>query len=113
MANASNAGAADPVYELMARHRILFEIIGECGGLIDEVLARKQGRTITDADRGIFNAAFEAEERAMAELTATTPTTKAGARAAIDYIADYDAGFAEDHAAKFLRTLKLSPLLAD
>lgn len=113
MAGPNNLRVADPVYDLMARHRILFEIIGECGRLIDEVLARKQGRTITDADRGIFNAAFEAEEQAMAELTATAPLTKAGARDAIDYIAEYDVAFAEDHAAKFLRTLKLSALLAD
>ena len=76
--------------------------------------ADEQGREVTQEDEDVYAETRDAEDIAMDNLLATPPTTKAGARAAIEYLLHYDRGCEPRAIGAFAATmLKSSVLEAD
>jgi hypothetical protein len=103
----------DPIFAAIERHKA-----AECAFLVtcnltDEVRAEREGRKVTEADEAAWDSAREAEEAALQALIETAPTSKAGARAAIEWLAYYDRGYAFRHVGQFAVTLLRSAVLAD
>jgi hypothetical protein len=105
----AEALAVDPVFAAIARHEATELAFYAASNLTDEVMAEREGRAITPADEAEFERAEAAYDSALDELLATPPTTKAGARAALDYVIGLDRGCPLAH---FARTLRDSPILA-
>jgi hypothetical protein len=79
--------------------------------LTDEVLAKQQGREVTQADRAAHEAADDAETEALEALLGTVPQTRAGARAVVEYLIEFDSGCEPRTSGQYLQTLLRSPVL--
>jgi hypothetical protein len=101
----------DPIFAAIERHREAIAAFESACRRTDNVTAQQQGRRVTRADERAYNAAHRREVKAMSELQSTTPLTVEGARAAMQYLIDFDA---PDSSAsgKFLPALMKSALLA-
>ncbi|MGJ0535561.1 hypothetical protein [Methylocystis sp.] len=104
---------ADPIFAALERHKAAERAFIRTCDLTDEARAEQEGREVTEADEAAWDSAREVEEAALQALIDTAPTSKAGARAAIDWLADYDRGCALRHVGQFAMTLLHSPVLAD
>ena len=104
---------ADPIIAAIARHRELWLAFEVACNRTDSVLADEQGREVTQEDEDVYAETRDAEEIAMDNLLATPPTTKAGARAALEYLLHYDRGCEPRAVGAFAATLLRSPILAD
>ena len=102
--------AADPIFTAIERHKVAEAAFGEGLKSTDEVRASEQGREVTQADRDACEVADQASEDVLAELLASVPVSAAGARAALEYLIDFDDGY---HLAAFAPTLLKSPLLME
>lgn len=108
----AGAGAdADPIFAAIERHQAAWRAFLPMCDLTDEVLAKAKGRVVTEADEAAWEAACDVEEAALERLIETTPTSKAGARAAIEWLAYYDRGCEPRRLGLFAMTLLLSPVL--
>jgi len=103
------ASEADPIFAAIERHKKAFSDYEGACKLTDTVAARNDGREITANDEAEFEAASEAEEAALDDLLTLAPITRAGARAALEYIGDMDA---DECLVGFAETLRNSPVLA-
>ncbi|PPD16941.1 MAG: hypothetical protein CTY30_07995 [Methylocystis sp.] len=114
---AQAAGAAptqgDPIFAALERHKAAERAFIRTCDLTDEVRAADEGREVTEADEAAWDSARELEEAALQALVDTAPTSKAGARAAIEWLAHYDRGCDLRHVGQFAMTLLRSPVLAD
>jgi hypothetical protein len=99
----------DPIIAAIARHRESWQAFEAACHRTDSVLAEQQGREVTQDDE-VTN---DAEEIALDNLLATPPTTKAGARAALEHLIKYDRGCVPRAVGAFAATLLLSLVLAD
>jgi hypothetical protein len=104
---------ADPIIAAIARHKESWEAFEAACHRTDSVLAEQQGREVTQEDEDVYEATNDAEEIALDNLLATPPTTKAGARAALEHLIHYDRGCVPRAVGAFAATLLLSPVLAD
>ncbi len=104
---------ADPIIAAIARHKESWQVFEAACHRTDSVLAEHQGREVTQEDEDVYEATNDAEEIALDNLLATVPTTKAGARAALDHLIRYDRGCVPRAVGAFAATLLLSPVLAD
>lgn len=104
---------ADPIFAAIERHKAALSAFEATCDLTDEVRADEQGREVAEADSLQHEAAGDAEIEALEALIETLPATKAGARAAIEWLAYYDRGYALSHVGQFAMTLLRSPVLAD
>ncbi|PWB90679.1 hypothetical protein C5688_09140 [Methylocystis sp. MitZ-2018] len=111
------AGAAptqgDPIFAALERHRAAERKFIRACDLTDQVRAEEEGRLVTEADEATWDSALEIEKAALQALVDTAPTSKAGARAAIEWLAYYERGCEPRHAGQFAMTLLRSPVLAD
>jgi hypothetical protein len=105
----AEALSPDPIFAAIARHEATEARFCAAANLTDEVMARREGRAITPADEAEFDAAEAAYDSALDALVATQPTTKGGARAALDYFIGLDRG---RPLADFVKTLRDSQILA-
>jgi hypothetical protein len=80
----------DPIFVAIERHKMMYRQLDAACGRSDEAEARAEGRAVTDEDRLACEVAHQNETEALEALAKTAPTTKAGLRAAIDYIAKMD-----------------------
>jgi hypothetical protein len=80
----------DPIFAAIERHKTIYQRLDVACGRSDEAEARAEGRAVTDEDRLACEVAHQNETKALEALAKTAPTTKAGLRAAIDYIAKMD-----------------------
>jgi hypothetical protein len=79
---------------------------------IDEVVARDEGREVTDEDAAAWAAASAAEEEAFEAFAAVSPVTMPGLRAAIHYFLEFDChSLPPGSTDSFLTALLASPLL--
>lgn len=106
---AGAVAGADPIFAAIERHKQVLSDFEDACNLTDEVRARNDGREITANDEAAFNAFSEAESAALDDLLALAPITRAGARAALEYIGDMDA---DEYLVEFAETLRGSPVLA-
>lgn len=104
---------ADPIFAAIERHKAAERAFLVTCNLTDEVQAEREGRVVTDADEAAWDSARDVEEAALQALIETAPTSKAGARAAIEWLAHYDRGYAFRHVGQFAMTLLRSPVLAN
>jgi len=104
---------ADPIFAAIERHKAAERAFLVTCDLTDEVRAEREGREVTEADEASRESAREVEEAALQALIETAPTSKAGARAAIEWLAYYDRGCAPRHVGQFAMTLLMAPVLAD
>jgi len=103
----------DPIFAALERHKAAERAFIRTCDLTDEVRASQEGREVTEDDEAAWDSAREAEEAALQALIETAPTSKAGARAAIEWLAHYDRGYAFRHVGQFAVSLLRSPILAD
>jgi hypothetical protein len=103
----------DPIFAALERHRAAHRAFLPMCDLTDDVRAEREGREVTDADWAAYDVASAAETEALETLIDTPPTSKEGARAAIEWLADYDRGCQPSHVGQFAMTLLRSPVLAD
>jgi hypothetical protein len=101
----------DPIIAAIARHRELWRAFEAVCQRTDGVLAEQQGREVTQEDEDLYEATRDAEEIALDNLLETAPTTKAGARAAIEHLIGYDRGCEPRAVGAFAATLLKSPVL--
>ncbi|MFO1125122.1 MAG: hypothetical protein U1E25_07460 [Methylocystis sp.] len=103
----------DPIFAAIERHKAAWLAFLPTCDLTDIVLAKQQGRDITEFDEAAFDAANDAETEALEALIETEPTTKAGARAAIKWLLEYNRGCEPRDIGRFAMTILRSPALAD
>jgi hypothetical protein len=84
----------------------------EICAVTDELAAREEGRTITQADYDAFEVASAKENEALEALLNTAPTTLSGLRAVIEHILKVQRGLSDGPEHRYLETLRKSPLLA-
>jgi hypothetical protein len=106
----AEALSSDPIFAAIARHEATEVRFCAASNLTDEVMAEREGRAITPVNEAEFDAAEAAYDSALDALAATPPTTKGGARAALDYFIGLDRG---RPLADFAKTLRDSRILAD
>ncbi len=111
LAAAPVAAIDDPIFAAIDRHKDAWRSFLPACNLTDEVLAEQQGREVTEADEAVYEAAGDAEIEALEALIETPPTTKAGARAAIEWLLEYNRGCAPRDVGRFAVTLLRSPVL--
>jgi hypothetical protein len=114
----AQAGAAapadpDPIFAAIERHKAAERAFLVTCDRTDEVRASQEGREVTEDDEAAWDSARDVEEAALQALIETAPTSTAGARAAIEWLAYYDRGYAFRHVGRFAVTLLTSPVLAD
>jgi hypothetical protein len=101
----------DPIFSAIGRHREALAALESTCPRADNVVAKQHGRIVTRADERAVNAADRREAKALRELLATTPVTVDGARAAMQYLIDFD-GPDSSASGQFLPALMKSALLA-
>jgi hypothetical protein len=79
----------------------------------DEVVARNEGREVTEADEAAYDAANDFEVEVFEALVTLPPVTVAGARAVIEYLIDFEMDIIPEATPKFLSALLRSPLLTE
>lgn len=110
---AAPAGDADPIFAAIERHKAAERAFLVTCDRTDEVRASQEGREVTEDDEAAWDSARDVEEAALQALIETAPTSKAGVRAAIEWLSHYDRGYAFRHVGQFAMTLLRSPVLAD
>ena len=113
MARADAAIADDPILAAIERHKEAWHSFEVANQLTDAVLAEQEGRAVTQDDENVYEEANNREIAVLASLLITVPQTKAGARAAIEYLIKYDYGCEPRSTAAFAKTLLLSPVFAN
>lgn len=106
---AASAAEADAIFEAIERHRIADAAYQEACDLIDLDLARRENRIVTMSEQQVYFGARGAAQEALDELLETEPSTLAGVRAVIQYLAAFDPS---NDVAMFCRSLMASPLIA-
>lgn len=103
----------DPIFAAIERRRATDAAFAAAAAYADTAAANQEGREVTDEDRAAEDVAYDEDAEVLAALLATTPTTRAGMRALIEYVREYDTPFAEREASfRCLNALLSSPLLA-
>lgn len=113
LATVSSSAVADPIFAAIDRHKAAHQALNRICSLTDEILAEEEGREVTDADWVLHDAASDAEIEALETLIETAPTSKAGARAAIEWLVRYDSRGEDARLGEFAMTLLRSPVLTD
>ena len=90
----------DPVLAIVTKLRAAWHRLGE----VNEEAKRCEGPLVDEVHGAV--------DAAKAELLETTPTTLAGARAAIAWLVEYDEPNIPETSGAFLRTLSRSPIFA-
>jgi hypothetical protein len=99
--------APDPVFAAIGYHKAAAAAFSRACYRTDAVLARRQGREVTQADEDAHQEASAAEEEALDDLMSTPPTTLPGMRAVLEHVQPDD-----DSCVRIVDTLLASPLLA-
>ena len=67
--------SVDPIFAAIERHKAAWDAFGEAGPAADNILAKQQGRVVTQADCDALDAASELEREVFGEMLNTSPTT--------------------------------------
>jgi hypothetical protein len=102
----------DPIFAAIKRHNAAWKAFGDTCPRIDEVIARNEGREVTDADEAAYEAANQYEEDAFEALITLPPVTLPGFRAAVHYFIEFETDCIPGATDKFLAALLASPVLA-
>jgi hypothetical protein len=108
----AQTGAPDPIFAAIARHQEAFRTLGDVCPRIDEVVAEREGREVTEADKAAYEAACAAEMRAGDVFINMTPRTAVGMHAAIEWFSYYQKGLLEEGVELFFDALLQSPVLS-
>jgi hypothetical protein len=103
----------DPIFAAIKRHIEAWRVFGDTCQRIDEVIARMEGREVTEADEEAYAGANTAEEDAFEALITLPPVTVAGFRAAVHYFIEFETECIPGATDKFLTALLASPVLSD
>jgi hypothetical protein len=104
---------ADPIFAAIERHNESWRVFGATCRGIDSVVARNEGREVTEADEATWSAANETEEEAFGALITLPPVTIAGMRAAMRYFIEFETDCIPGSTDKFLTALLASPVLKE
>jgi hypothetical protein len=102
----------DPIFAAIKRHIEAWRAFGDTCSRADDVVARNEGREVTQADEAAYEASNKAEERAFEALITLPPVTVAGFRAAVHYFIEFETDCIPGATDKFLTALLASPVLA-
>lgn len=105
----AEALSSDPICTAIACHEAANSRYLAACKLTDDIEAEDEGRAVTQADEAEYEAACVADASALLELLAMPPTTKAGARAGLDYFMSLDGGL---YLVAFAEALRDAPVLA-
>jgi hypothetical protein len=98
----------DPIFAAIKRHNDAWRAFGgTCRG-IDGVVARNEGRQVTEA---AWSAANEVEEEAFEAFVNLPPATIAGMRAAMRYFIEFETDGIDGAPERFLTAMLASPVL--
>jgi hypothetical protein len=87
-------------------------VFGETCALTDGIVAKQQGRQVSDADQRLNADAGKMERDACKAFLKTTPLTESGIIAGLQHAAQIDRDYGQrGHLKKFVKTLRKSPLL--
>ncbi len=109
-----SALAADPVYAAIERHKLALAHFNACCRLTDDVVAREEGRTVTQDDLELHRVADDAEATALQEVLTTPPVSIHGTRALLEYVGSIHriCGLESDHFDDFFEAIIRSPVFA-
>jgi hypothetical protein len=102
----------DPIFAAIRRHNEAWHAFNAACLLTDEIVAKRVGREVTEADEAAWSAALQAEEDAFEALIALPPVTIPGFRAALNYFNGLDTDGIEGASGRLLTALLASPILA-
>jgi hypothetical protein len=102
----------DPIFAAIRRHNEAWRAFGATCRRTDSVVARNEGREVTEADEAAWTTANEAEEEAFEALLTLPPVTMPGLRAAMHYFIEFETECIPRATDKFLTALLASPLLS-
>jgi hypothetical protein len=102
----------DPIFAAIKRHHEAWRAFDAACPWTDDVVAKREGREVTEADEAAYEAANETEERAFEALVTLPPVTLPGFRAAVHYFLEFEIDCIPGATDKFLTTLLASPLLS-
>ena len=94
--------SVDPIFAAIERHRAAWDAFGAAGPAADNILAKQQGRVVTQSDCDALDAASEFEREAFGEMLNTSPTTLPGLRAAVEHLAEIERGCVPEASGYFL-----------
>jgi hypothetical protein len=83
---ALTAPSDDPVFAAIERHKAAYARFCDACGLADTIVAKNEGREVTDADEAEREAADTAEAEALEALLDCPLSTPAGSRAMLEYL---------------------------
>jgi hypothetical protein len=95
----------DPIFPAIDRHKMLHQRFEDICRRTDEAAAEREGRVVTDEDRSEWKFADRIEQDALQALVETKPATRAGVKAAIEYLSQVESGGEPGLLAKFAMTL--------
>lgn len=107
--NATPAGI-DPIFAAIERHRAAWRALSTAQDNFDEAL--RNGSSTEDVSARC-SAAEEEEFQALNALSGTSPMTKEGTRAALEYLEQFHRDGVFEEIAVFCASLLRSPVLAD
>jgi hypothetical protein len=102
----------DPIFAAIKRHHEAWRAFGATCRRTDSVVARNEGREVTEADEAAWTAANDAEEEVFEALITLSPVTIPGLRAAVHYFIEFETECIPGATDKFLSALLASPLLS-
>jgi hypothetical protein len=102
----------DPIFAAIKRHHEAWRAFGATCRRTDSVVARNEGREVTEEDEAAWTTANEAEEEAFEALLTRPPVTMPGLRAAMHYFIEFETECIPGATDKFLTALLASPLLS-
>jgi hypothetical protein len=108
---AASAMVPDPIFAAIERHKLAAGAFEAACLRTDDVAAEEEGRQVTQEDEDAYELATEADKIAMMALLSTVPTTRAGARVAIEYVCSID--WHGEQISAFAASLLKSQLLDD
>jgi hypothetical protein len=108
-AAAASTMVDDPIFAAIERHRAAWRALSTAQDIFDEAL---QNGTSTEDVRERCSVADEEEFEALNALSGTSPTTKEGLRAALEYMSYYYRDGVSEETAVFCASLLRSPVLA-
>ena len=111
VASAANL-EVDPIFAAIKRHNKAWRAFDNACPGVDNVIARREGREVTEADQAAFEAVNDAEEDAFEAFLTLSPATMPGLRAAVHYFLQLDTEGIPGATDKFLTALLASPLLS-
>jgi hypothetical protein len=100
----------DPIFAAIENHRDEHLVFLTARERVDEAIAKREGRVVTEGDRDAYRVACEGDAVATLILLCSEPSTMNGAKAALNYVVNEVGDMALIR--NFVETLSNAPIFA-